>query len=313
MPTLLAAAALLASGAPPITVVDPPIPVVISTDCGTDIDDAWTVAYAALSPSIDLLGCIGNHAPNDITGQVAHDNVLEVLSSVLGLADPPPVAVGADGPLPQPVAPVETDGVRLLLEVSKRFTPTDRLTVLVTGSHTDLASAILLDPSIVDRMSVVMMGFDRWPEGGDGWNVKNDVPAARIVFESGVPLTVGPADVCMRRLSFTTASCEEYIGSVGPAGRWFADTFAAWPARHDGPEPTWPIWDNIVLAHILGLTRTRQTHRPRLLDDRSFDHSDPRGNLTWIVDLDGDRHWADFRRELARHSGLAAPADADEG
>ncbi|MBD3174943.1 MAG: hypothetical protein GF320_07170 [Armatimonadia bacterium] len=296
MNMLLAAAILAAQGeGDNAMTIDAPIPVVISTDCGTDIDDAWTVAYAAVSPAIDLLGCIGNHAPNGISGQVARDNVVEVLADVLGMEEHPPVYAGADGPLPDPSTPLETDGVSFLVEVSRSFTSTSRLTVLVIGSHTDLASAILVDPGIVDRIRVVMMGFESWPGGGDGWNVKNDVPAARIVLESGVPLTVGPADVCIRRLSFTTESCREFIGDSGTAGEWLAEGFEAWPHRLDGDPPVWPIWDNIVIAHILGLTRTIETHRPRLLDDLTFDHSDPSGQLTWVVDLDGDAMWHDFR------------------
>lgn len=274
------------------------VPVVISTDCGTDIDDAWAVAYAALSPRIELLGCIGNHAPNDITGEVARDNVLEVFR-VLSMDEHPPVLVGADGPLARPDAPDATEGARFLVDLSQGYGPTERLTVLVIGSHTDVASAILMDPSSVERISVVMMGFDSWPGGGDGWNVRNDVAAARVVFESGVPLVIGPADVCTQRLAFTDASCRAFIGQVGEAGRWLADQFVAFPARLEGEPPRWPIWDNIVIAHVLGMTRTREVHRPRLLDDCSFGHTQPSGQMTWIVDLDDGAMWEDFRSLLA--------------
>ncbi len=43
----------------------------------------------------------------------------------------------------------------------------DRLAVLAIGAATDLASALLLDPTITERLEIVAMGFDGWPGGND--------------------------------------------------------------------------------------------------------------------------------------------------
>ena len=170
-----------------------PLPVILSTDCGTEIDDQWAVIYLAISPEFQVLGFLGNHARNELTGEKAKDTILDVLESRLDMAEPPPVFAGSDGPLEAPGQPNDNEAVRFLIEQSRAFTPTERLTVLIIGSHTDVASAILTDPSIVQRIRVIMMGIDDWPGGGDPWNVRNDPTAARVVLDSGVPLVVGNA------------------------------------------------------------------------------------------------------------------------
>lgn len=276
-----------------------PAPVILSTDCGTEIDDQWAVIYLALSPEIRLLGFLGNHARNGLTGPKARDTIRDVLENPLGMAHHPPVLAGADGPLPHPEAPLDNEAVRFLLEQSQAFRPTHRLNVLIIGSQTDVASALLLDPSLAHRIRVVMMGFERWPDGKDPWNVMNDPAAARIVFGSGVPLVVGCAEVCRRDLSFTTEECQNLLAGTGAAGAWLTQCFAAFPSRleHQGRH-VWPIWDQIAPAYLLGFTRSVEQHRPTIAADLTFDHSSPAGQLTWIEAVDSERLWPDFVEKL---------------
>ncbi|MGQ9732870.1 MAG: nucleoside hydrolase [Candidatus Zipacnadales bacterium] len=276
-----------------------PLPVLLSTDCGTEIDDQWAVIYLTTSPELNVLGFIGNHARNGLTGTKARELVLDVLENRLSRAEHPPVFAGSDGPLTAPDRPNDNPGVRFLIEQSQSFTPLNRLNVLIIGSHTDVASAILLEPSIVQRIRVIMMGFDGWPDGYDGWNIQNDLAAARVVFESGVPLVVGAGEICKRHLSFTTEECRELLRNTGPAGEWLAQCFAEYGGRLDlDGRKVWPIWDNITVAYLLGYSRTTVYHRPRIADNLAFDHTNPAGQLTWIEWLDRDRLWADFVAKL---------------
>jgi purine nucleosidase len=276
-----------------------PLPVILSTDCGTEIDDQWAVIYLAISPELEVLGFLGNHARNGLSGTQARDTLLDVLENRLDMQEHPPALAGADGPLASRDTPNDNQAVRFLIEQAERFTPTERLNVLVIGSHTDVASAILLDPSIVQRIRVIMMGIDDWPGGGDPWNVRNDPAAARIVFGSGVPLVIAPGEVAKRHLSFTTEECQALLRDTGKAGTWLAECFAAWEHRFevDGRK-IWPIWDNLAVGYLLGFTRTVVHHRPRIAEDLSFDHSDPQGQLTWVGWVDEGRLWRDYVAKL---------------
>ncbi len=291
-----------------------PLPVILSTDCGTEIDDQWAVIYLAISPEFQVLGFLGNHARNELTGEKAKDTILDVLESRLDMAEPPPVFAGSDGPLEAPGQPNDNEAVRFLIEQSRAFTPTERLTVLIIGSHTDVASAILTDPSIVQRIRVIMMGIDDWPGGGDPWNVRNDPTAARVVLDSGVPLVVGPGEVAKRHLSFTTEECQALLRDTGKAGAWLAECFAKWPHRFEVEgRKIWPIWDNITVAYLLGSTRTIVHHRPRIAEDLSFDHADPQGQLTWIEWIDEERLWGDYAAKLKAWEGRRHGGRRDSG
>jgi purine nucleosidase len=252
-----------------------PLPVVLSTDCGTEIDDQWAVIYLAISRELQVLGFLGNHARNELTGEKARDTILDVLENRLEMKEHPPVFAGSDGPLSAPDKANDNEAVRFLIEQSRAFAPTERLTVLIIGSHTDVASAILADPT-----------------------------AAGIVFDSGVPLVVGPGEVAKRHLSFTTEECQARLRDTGKAGAWLAECFAAWPHRFEEEgRRIWPIWDNITVAYLLGFTRTVVHHRPRIAEDLSFDHSDPQGQLTWIEGVDEERMWADYVGKLKAWEG----------
>ena len=88
-----------------------------------------------------------------------------------------------EGDTPRP-----TPGVEFLIDQARGRSADDRLVVVVLGAATDVASALLIDPTLADRITIVAMGFDGWPEGRDPWNVKNDVRAWRVLLESaGAP------------------------------------------------------------------------------------------------------------------------------
>jgi len=276
-----------------------PLPVVLSTDCGTEIDDQWAVIYLTISPEIRMLGYIGNHAANGLSGAKARDTVLDALEARLGAREHAPVLAGADGPIAAFDEPNDNEAVRFLVEQSRAFTPLNRLNVLVIGSHTDVASAILTDPSITQRIRVVMMGFDDWPGGGDPWNVKNDPAAARVVFASDVPLVVACGEVAKRHLSFTTEEAEALLRDTGSAGQWLAECFAQFAGRFEvGGRRIWPIWDVTTVGYLLGYTRNAVHHRPSIADDLSLDHSVPQGQLTWVEWVDEGRLWPDFVAKL---------------
>src|SRR5215210_2248235 len=116
----------------------PPMPVVLSTDCGTEMDDQWALALLALSPAFDLRAVVGAHAANLAApaAETAARHAREVLERI-GSQHLPPVFAGSNLPLVDAGTPQESEGSRRLLEEAEAFSPEQRLTVLVIGSATD--------------------------------------------------------------------------------------------------------------------------------------------------------------------------------
>lgn len=284
----------------------PPRPVVVSTDCGAEVDDQWALAHLALSPEVSIKGVVTTHAPGfkapaaEFSARAARE-----VFARMRIATPPPVIAGSSEPLGREGKPRDNPGVRFLLDTAKPHTADDRLIVVMIGAATDVASALLIDPTWADRVTIVSMAFDGWPEGGDPWNVKNDVKAWQVVMDSRVPLVVGDARVTRRRLIQTPASAKARFGVKGARGEYLASLLETWIARNpklaesaSGQAGAWVIWDEVVVAYLLGLTADESRPRPRLNDDRTLDHSRPNGTVRWVTEIDAERLWENLAKKL---------------
>jgi purine nucleosidase len=280
-----------------------PVPVLVSSDCGCEMDDQWAIAVLATSPAIDLRAVITAHAPG-LTSEAAAGHARAVFERLPGVRKVPVVA-GSSRPIQDPTTPNRGPGVDRLLAESKGFTPDHRLTVVMIGPATDVASALLIDPSFADRVKVVSMAFDEWPKGNDPFNVRNDVAAWQVVMHSSVPLTVADGDVTRRRLTLTRDEARARLGGIGPAGEYLVSLHTRWLDRSGrlakeitGSADAWPVWDCGAVAVLLGHAKVEQHPRPRLRDDRTLDHSTPAGTIGWVTEIDGERFWADFAARL---------------
>lgn len=297
------------------------MPVVLSTDVGNEIDDQWTISYLLLSQRLEVLGVMSAHAPSIAApaGQTSHRILRDVVENRLGMKIHPPLIEGASSPLEDARKPRPSPAVNFLIEASKPYANENRLTVLMIGAGTDVASAILTDPTIVDRIRVVQMGF-KDQKGGDEFNIANDVRAVQAILNSDVPLAVGPADVCRASLSLSYDQAREMTAERGPIGAWLWEEFQAWyfrfvkPLRVNDFSKPWIIWDNITLAHVLGMTEHKSLPRPRMRDDMTFEPAGGGRTVTWITDVDERRMWDDYlslldeyqRTHAIDHRGLGS-------
>ena len=279
------------------------IPVVLSTDVGNEIDDQWTITYLLLQPRLHVLGIMSAHAPtiSAPAGQTSHRILVDVVENRLAMKRHPPLIQGGDVPLDNAKTPRSSPAVKFLIETSKRFSSGKRLTVLMIGAATDVASAILMDPEIVHRIRVIQMGFTD-EQGGEEFNVANDVHAVQAILDSNVPLVIGPGKVCRESLSLTLDQARPMLAKRGPIGAWLWEEFQAWyfravkPMRSNDLSKPWVIWDNITLAYVLGMTKQHTLPRPAMRDNMTFEQTKTDRDVTWITDVDEELMWPDFLR-----------------
>jgi purine nucleosidase len=280
---------------------DARIPVVLSTDVGNEIDDQWAITYLLLQPRFEVLGVMSAHAPSisPPAGQTSYRILVDVVENRLGMAAHPPLIEGGSLPMENAKTPRMSPAVRFLVETSRRFTRDNRLTVLMIGAATDVASAILTDPAIVDRVRVIQMGFPD-EKGGEEFNIANDVHAEQAILDSKVPLVIGPGNVCRASLSLGLDQARAMLATRGAIGAWLWEEYQAWyyravkPFRVDDFSKPWVIWDDITLAYVLGMTKQHTLPRPSMRDDMTFAQGTADRTVTWITDVDEERMWADF-------------------
>lgn len=287
-----------------------PRSIVLITDCGAEIDDQWALAHLVLTPEFNVLAVITTHTGrNPVLAAPAAETSARIAREVLDhipLRSRPVVIAGSSVALTSRTA-IGNAGVERILAESRTFNRERRLTVLVIGAATDIASALLTDPSLASRIEIVAMGFNGWPKGGDHFNVANDPVAWRVILDSDVPVTIGDESVTKQDLSMTSERAHALFDGTGDPGHYLAGLLDEWiPKNRDlvvqvtGDEKLWAIWDEVTVAYLLGMTSTEQHVRPRLRADLSFDHSGKRGVITWITAIDGGRLWVDLAGQLQR-------------
>lgn len=299
------------------------IPVILSTDVGNEIDDQWAIAYLLTSSRFDVLGIISAHAPS-LPAPSAYSTYLILRDEVenrLGLRVHPPLFEGSSLPLQDAKTPRPNSGTNFIVEESRRFSKDNPLVILTIGAATDVASAILQDPTIVDRISITAMAFtNRSASGGKEYNVENDVTAWQVLLSSNVPITVGSGDVCRAYLALNYEQAKELISSHGATGAWLWGEYQAWyyrtvkPLRVNDFSKPWIIWDIITLAYTQNMATGETVPRPQLGDDLSLRPDTTGKTLTWITSVDSKRMWGDFLQQLdefQRRHAIKSGSDSD--
>ena len=282
--------------------------VVLSTDCGAEVDDQWTVAHLALSQELDLRAIVTTHAPN--LAHPAAEATACVVNDVLDhmpLSCRPPVFAGSSIALENKAQPHANAGVEFIINESRAFGPENKLFVMMIGAATDVASALIADPTLQDRVHIVSMAFINSERGEREWNVMNDVKAWQVILESRAQLTVGDATTCIRDLKLHRDKAYEMFSHLGEHGAYLCDLLRDWLAANPDPaigvtgDPhTWTVWDQITLAHLMGMTETQHLPRPILQDDMCFaPQRSSETTVEWVTAVDAPRLWNDLAIKLS--------------
>jgi len=154
---------------------------------------------------------------------------------------------------------------------------------------------------IAQEVRMVSMAFHSVQNGGREFNVRNDPKAWQVILETSVPLTIGCAEMCIRCLTLSRERAKERFGGISPAADYLVGLLEWWFAEHSdtcravtGREDAWPIWDETVTAHLLGLTEVELLPRPRLLDNLDLEFRSGGDTVRWIKAVRADALWSDL-------------------
>jgi inosine-uridine nucleoside N-ribohydrolase len=196
--------ALTLAAAPPAGAQPPEkITVILDTDIGGDIDDAWALGFAMLSPDIDLVGVTIGDGNTPARAKVACK-----LLHAGGRAEVP-VAVGrktsdnrdfqftwaedftAKQPSTQPAAD-------FIVETARKSP--GAITLVAVGPLQNVADALRKEPNLGKLLKrVVLMSGSIGPSAWSAvpipeWNVVEATADAQVVYAAGLPITTVPLD-----------------------------------------------------------------------------------------------------------------------
>ncbi|MBM3747991.1 MAG: hypothetical protein FJW34_19575 [Acidobacteria bacterium] len=245
-----------------------PIPVILDTDMGDDIDDALALALALQSPELEVRAVVTvlQHRERraDLTWKILE---------LYGRTDVP-VGMGAEQPLltrprsgvvrqttalrPDEKMPEEKrrGGIELIIETCLRSR--EKITWLAYGPLTNVALALKAEPRIAEKIErlVLMNGvFFQGPRLE--YNTLRDPEAASIVFSSGLPIVTVGLDVTMQcRLG--EEDLKRFAASSVPAVKFLWELIRIWQGGNPAARPV--LHDPLAVA---------VTFRPELIQTRT--------------------------------------------
>ncbi len=239
--TLLLPAAMLA-----LSVHAQPVPVILDTDLGDDIDDTWALAMLLGVDTVDLKLVLT--ASDDTPTKT---RLVAKILEYVGRTDIP-LGTGVktsdnaihqaqwlgDYDLANYKGAVHQDGVQAMIDCINAAT--GPITLCVIGPQTNLREALRRDPGIAKKARVVSMAGSvhigyagkegRMPE----WNVHKDVEAARAVFAAPWEIVMAPLDI-NGTLVLDGPRYRAVAESKAPLARVVIENYEAWSHRPRHP------------------------------------------------------------------------------
>ncbi len=186
--------------------------VLIDTDIGDDIDDAFALAFCLGSPEFDILGVTVVYGDVETRAKIARK-----LCQSWGRADIP-VRMGFERPMAHDWFPGTAPEVPSQRRVVANEPPLEdaprnaaefiaetvrahpgEVTILTLGAMTNVAAALRADPALASRIKAVHSqagAIPPIPPTHFDWNICYDVAAAQAIARSGVLWTTIGAGVC---------------------------------------------------------------------------------------------------------------------
>lgn len=280
--------------------------VILDTDAYNEIDDQFAIAYAMRSAErVDLLSI--NAAPflNSRSSSAADgmEKSYREIFHIMQLTDPTaeiPVYRGSASFLPDKHTPVESAAADNIIRTAQASD--EPLYVVAIGAITNVASAILKCPEIVSHMTVIWLGGHalHHPHTRE-FNLKQDVAAAQVVLDSGVPLAVIPCEGVCSFLATTVPELKFYLGGKNPLCDYLIDIVAAYTRRPFAWSKV--IWDVSAVA-LLTVPQALEPvilPTPILTDDCHYAHDAARHPFLYVRRLSRDAIFADLFTRLAQN------------
>ena len=185
-----------------------PTPIIIDTDIGDSIDDAFALALALRSPEVDV------RAVTTVTDDV--ESRTRFVVKQLGVFGRRGIAVGIGAPEPL-LDPIQSNHAAefTILTAADQIPPAarrraaelivetllaspDKITLVPIGPLTNIALALKTEPRIKAKIQRIVLMGGAYTMNQPEYNIQRDHAAAQIVFQSGLPITAVGLDVTLK-------------------------------------------------------------------------------------------------------------------
>lgn len=287
------------------------VDVVLDTDTFNEIDDQFALAYLLKSPeklrvrAINAAPFFNAHSSSPEDGmERSYEEIFHVLSLTGEKRYDSVVYKGSPHYLKDEKIPVDSPAARNLIKLAEKQDVTHPLYVVAIAAITNIASALLLEPSIRDKIVVVWLGghsYD-WPDNRE-FNLYQDIAAARVVFGSGVPVVQIPCMGVASEFRTTRPELECWLKGKNEFCDYLVDIVVKEAALcSQGKYWSRVIWDVTAVAWLLdeSFERSRLEYSPICEYDNHYSFDRTGHLIRYVYWIDRDRLFGDLFEKLTR-------------
>lgn len=284
------------------------VQMVLDTDTYNEIDDQFAVVHALLSPNeMDVKAIYAapfhnNRSTSPEDGMEKSYTEIHRLLTFLNI-DPNTLAYrGAPAFLPNRETAVPSDAATDLIERALA-TQDEPLYVTAIGAITNVATAILLAPEIINKIVVIWLGGNPlyWPHTRE-FNLTQDLPSAQVVLDCGVPFVWLPARGVVSHLHTTLPEMERHVQGRGKVGDYLTQIFKDYTTDPFGWSKV--IWDLSATAYLVNPTwvPTDIVHSPILTEGATWSFDNSRHLMRVATSVNRDAIFRDLFTKLQNHT-----------
>lgn len=286
-----------------------PVAMVLDTDTYNEIDDQFAVVYALISPELRVEALYAAPFLNDRSTSPADgmDKSYEELQRILGKLGVEPDGFAFKGSrsfIADVARPERSPAALDLIERAKKHSPDNPLYVVAVGAISNVANALLLEPSILPNIVVVWLGGNghQWPHQRE-FNYQQDLKASRVIFDSGVPLVQLPCTPVVTHFATTVPEMERYVGGRGAIGEYLLQIFKEYHKDHFAWSKV--LWDMTAVAWVVNSRwlPSDVVHSPIVTDNYTFSFDNSRHFIRAVYFVQRDPIFRDFFTKLQKRAG----------
>jgi inosine-uridine nucleoside N-ribohydrolase len=252
--------------------------VIIDTDIGDDIDDAFALALALRSPELQIVQVDSAYGDTHLRARLLerflHDSGESQVPLAQGVTTHVENVFTQRSYAEQQLEPSHpyADGVETALDLIRKSP--GEITLIAIAPLSNIGAMIDRDPATFRKLKrVVLMGGSIRRGYGDlgyepdkgaepEWNIKNDIGSAHKLFNSGVPIFMMPLDATQLKLD------EVKRGLLLKHGSQLTDQLAI--LYHQWGEQTPTLYDAMAVAYAVNPSLCPTTPMHLHIDDRGM-------------------------------------------
>lgn len=277
--------------------------IILDTDTYNEVDDQFALVYAMESRDCVKLLSV-NAAPflnkKVATAKEGMEKSYDEIKRVMELACPGcdiPVWRGSETYLPDKSTPVASEAADNIINTVNN---TDEFVYIVAiGAITNVASALIKCPEIAEKTAVIWLGgvgfgAPYFPE----FNMKQDIPAAQAVYDSGVPLVIIPTFGVSSEMITTIPELREYLSGKNRVCTYLFDIVSGYAQyTYAWSKVLWDI-SNIGLLNVPSAYDIVVRPTPIVCENGRYAFDDSRHHCIYVRRIKRDPVFADMYTKL---------------